>query len=202
VLHTGLSWGYILAGVFIAALLVMWVTMATSSPTATYGIPLPVVSRSAFGIIGSKLYSLVFLALAVPWSAWVLNVAAKGVYVGLIVLLPQGWEDFNPVRDTSFIQANFITLVVLFFLFLLQLLFFLPGDQVGVLRGVAPSSAGFVISYYISLIVWAYQRPGLGDCIKVSYVITLINWWMAPTYAFDAYFDGLYCLLSRWMYRF
>ena len=159
-LSLGLTWTYCLVAAFVAALLSALVAAATIHPSSKYGVPVCVAARAAFGVWGSKVFSLLFLALALPWTAWLLMVAAEGLSVGIARFRPAtaSWAPIPPDLLPGG-YSNLLSVLCLAVAAVVLWTWYMLG-KVHSVRRLAPTCTTTVLAFYIGMAIWGCRLVG------------------------------------------
>lgn len=159
--HLGLTWKWSVLASFLSALLAAGLAALTMHAPSKYGIPFCVSARTSFGIFGAKIFSLLHLGLAFPWTAWLLSIATEGLREGITRFRPSV-ATWNPLPP-SFLppgQSSLLSLLCLASSFLLLVSLHAFG-KIQALRSLAPVLSTLLLAFYVGLGIWAYRLLGL-----------------------------------------
>jgi NCS1 family nucleobase:cation symporter-1 len=156
----GMSWGQALFTILLGNLIVLVPILLNSHPGTKYGIPFPVLARSAYGTMGSNIPALMRALVACGWfgiQSWIGGHALDAFFRTLI----PGWHSLlgGPVG------GYFVTEWVSFLAFWgINILIIYRGMDL--LRKVENWAAPFVLIMTALLLWWAISRAhGLGPIL-------------------------------------
>jgi NCS1 family nucleobase:cation symporter-1 len=157
----GMSWGQALLTILIGNLIVLVPILLNSHPGTKYGIPFPVLARSAYGTKGSNVPALMRALIACGWfgiQAWI---GGQAVYK-LIGSFYGGW----PTALGGAVFGHTPTEWISFLLFWgLNILIIYRG--MNLLRAVENWAAPFVLVMTGVLVFWAVSKAhGLGPILS------------------------------------
>ena len=126
--------------------------------------------RSSFGFYGSKLFSLTYLVLALPWGAMLLTVATEGIVVGLIQLRPS-LANFDPLPSGALpSRLTFLGLCTLLGVGGVMLAcFVLPRNHGAAVRRTAGLASSLSLMIMVGLTIWAYYDSGFLPSLQVQW---------------------------------
>lgn len=182
----GLTWPWCLVASFLSALLAAVLASLTCHAPSKYGVPLTVAARASFGVFGSKIFSLLHLAIALPWAAWLLCISSEGLRVGITRFRPS-LADWAPLRS-SLLPAGYPSLLSLLCLVataLLLLVLHIFG-KVHALRSLASTVSTTLLSLYLGLAIWATRLVGFQSAL-VAYNTKLLPATLPPSSPLSLY---------------
>lgn len=150
----GMAWWQAILTVLLGNVIVLIPMMMIGHAGAKYGVPFPVLLRSAFGTKGAKIPAVARGLVACGWFGIQTWVGGSAIYVILNSLSDNGFQG-SPLP----ILGIDITQTLCFFAFWgLHLIFIRFGTES--IRWLESYAAPFLILMGLALLYWAYDRAG------------------------------------------
>ncbi|KAG6500890.1 purine-uracil permease NCS1-like [Zingiber officinale] len=184
----GMAWWQGVATVALANLILLFPLVLTAIPGTRYGIPFPVLARSAFGVRGAHVPTLLRALVGCGWygiETWIggqaifllLPAALKTSTAASSSLIP--WLGTSPIEFSCFILF-----------WIAQLGFVLRGME-GI-RELEKYSAPILICLSSALLCWAYTKAGgFGRMLSIPSRLSASQFWAV-------FFPSLTANISFW----
>lgn len=182
----GMAWWQGIATVVAANIILLIPLMLTGHPGTRYGISFPVLARSAFGIRGAHVPTLLRALVGCGWYGIESWIGGEAVFLLLPASLKKSnWASYLPWLGTSPLEfACFI------FFWLAQLTIIWKGMD-GI-RDLEKYSAPILIVLTSSLLCWAYIKAGgFGHMLSLSSRLSNSEFW-------SLFFPSLTANISFW----
>jgi NCS1 family nucleobase:cation symporter-1 len=142
----GMNWKQAIFTVFLGNVLVLIPMLLNAHAGARYGIPFPVLARSAFGVLGSNVAAILRALVACGWFGIQTWIGGEAINAMIVALAP-GWKNFALGVPICF-----------GFFWLLNVLVILRGIKtIRFLQGI---SAPFLLVIGLALLLWARTHAG------------------------------------------
>ncbi len=142
----GMSWSQALFTIFLGNMIVLVPMILNAHAGAKYGIPFPVLARSAFGVLGANIPSVARGLVACGWFGIQTWIGGQAIHTILLSL----WSGWRGVPGGVWIC---------FFVFwAMNIYIVLRGSES--IKFLEDWGAPFLILVSIALLVWAYVRAG------------------------------------------
>lgn len=142
----GMSWSQALFTIFLGNLIVLAPMILNAHPGAKYGIPFPVLARSAFGVLGANIPSVARALVACGWFGIQTWIGGQAIHT-ILLSLWGGWKDIPGGVWICF-----------FAFWAMNIYIVLRGSDS--IKFLEDWGAPFLILVSIALLVWAYSRAG------------------------------------------
>src|ERR1700728_499130 len=142
----GMSWKQAILTVFLGNVLVLIPMLLNAHAGAEYGIPFPIVARSAFGVLGANVPALLRALVACGWFGIQTWIGGEAIYAMVVAL------------DPALKTAVWGVPVCFGVFWLLNLIVIVRGIQtIRFLQGV---TAPFLLLIGLALLLWARAKAG------------------------------------------
>src|ERR1700692_3383619 len=142
----GMNWKQAVFTVFLGNTIVLVPMLLNSHPGARYGVPLPVLARASFGVLGANVAAVLRALVACGWFGIQTWIGGEAISTLLATLAP-GWENFAHATAVCFLLFWLINLAVI-----------LMGiEYIRILQGI---SAPVLLAVGLLLLGSAYHSAG------------------------------------------
>lgn len=142
----GMSWKQAIFTIFLGNVIVLVPMLLNSHAGARYGIPFPVLARSAFGVLGANIPSVARALVACGWFGIQTWIGGHAIHTILLALWP-GWKGVPGGVWICFMAFWAMNLYVV-----------IRGTES--IRRLEDWGAPFLLGVSGALMVWAYLRAG------------------------------------------
>lgn len=157
----GMSWKEAVVTVLLGNVVVLLPMVLNGHPGTKYGVPFPVLARSAFGIKGAHIPSLLRALVACGWFGIQTWVGGEAIYELFGAFLGRPIE-FAPL---PFLGINIAELACFLAFWAIQIAIIYKGVET--IRVLETWAAPFLIVMGLALLVWAYVKAGgFGDMLS------------------------------------
>ncbi len=150
----GMNWWQAIGTVMLGNLIVLVPMVLNGHPGTKYGVPFPVLARSAFGYNGAHLPSLIRAAIACGWFGIQTWVGGAAIYQLLTVLTGAAFGG----GDLPVLGINAVELVCFLGFWLLQVAILYRGVES--IRLLEKLAAPFLLLAGLALLAWAVVTAG------------------------------------------
>ena len=183
----GMSWWQGVSTVFIANVILLVPLILTGIPGTKYGIPFPILARSAFGIYGAHFPSLLRALVGCGWYGIESWIGGEAIFSLLPEALRKSAISITviPLLGTSIVQFSCF---MIFWAAQLAIVF----NGIDGIRKLEKFSAPILIVLTISLLIWAYSSAGgFGNMLKLDSRLSSSQFW-------TVFFPALTANVSFW----
>lgn len=168
----GMSWWQGILTVVVGSLITLAATILTAYPGTLYGIPFPILARSAFGINGAHLATFLRSLISCGWFGIETWIGGQAFYI----ILPSSvknssfgatisWLDTSPLEVTCFLAFWAAQLAIVW-------------KGMDGIRYMEKYSCPILIVLIVSLLCWAYIRArGFGRMFSLPSRLTSSEFW-------------------------
>jgi len=142
----GMSWSQALGTIFLGNIIVLAPMILNAHAGAQYGIPFPVLARSAFGVLGANIPSVARALVACGWFGIQTWIGGQAIHT-ILLSLWSGWRDVPGGVWVCF-----------FTFWAMNIYIVLRGSDS--IKFLEDWGAPFLILISIALLTWAYLRAG------------------------------------------
>src|SRR6202051_3541868 len=142
----GMNWKQAVFTVFLGNTIVLVPMLLNSHPGARYGVPLPVLARASFGVLGANVAAVLRALVACGWFGIQTWIGGEAISTLLATLAP-AWKNFPHATAVCFLLFWLINLAVI-----------LMGIEY--IRILECISAPGLLSVGLLLLAWAYHNAG------------------------------------------
>ncbi len=142
----GMNWKQAVATVFVGNTIVLIPMLLNSHPGARYGIPVPVLARASFGVLGANFAAVLRALVACGWFGIQTWIGGEAINTLIATLFPN-WAQITHGTALCFMAFWLVNLLVI-----------LKGiEYIRFLQGI---SAPILLAVGLLLIGWAYKAAG------------------------------------------
>src|SRR5438270_3480844 len=142
----GMNWKQAVITIFVGNVIVMVPMLLNSHPGAKYGIPVPVLARASFGVLGANVAAVLRALVACGWFGIQTWIGGEAISILLATLAP-GWK-----------QVPHGTAICFLLFWLINVAVILKGiEYIRILQGI---SAPVLLGVGLLLLGWAYHAAG------------------------------------------
>ncbi|KAJ8624084.1 hypothetical protein MRB53_032614 [Persea americana] len=168
----GMSWWQGILTVIVGSLITLAATTLTAYPGTLYGIPFPILARSAFGINGAHLPTLLRSLISCGWFGIETWIGGQAFYI----ILPSSVKNSSFGATISWLDTSPLELTCFFAFWAAQLAIVWKGMD-GI-RYMEKYSCPILIVLIVSLLCWAYVRAGgFGRMFSLPSRLTNSEFW-------------------------
>ncbi|XP_058083327.1 purine-uracil permease NCS1-like [Magnolia sinica] len=183
----GMSWWQGITTIVAANAIITICLILTGHPGTRYGIPFPILSRSAFGISGAHVATLLRSLVACGWFSIESWIGGQAIFL----LLPSSLKRSSSFAHTiSWLGTSPLEFTCFIFFWLAQLAFIWKG--IAGIRSFEKYSAPILVILTLALLVWAYiNAGGFGNMLSLPSRLTPYQFW-------SIFFPCLTANISSW----
>ncbi|XP_058077236.1 purine-uracil permease NCS1-like [Magnolia sinica] len=182
----GMAWWQGIATVVTANIILLIPLILTGHPGTRYGISFPILARSAFGIRGAHVPSLLRALVGCGWFGIESWIGGEAVFL----LLPSSVKKSSLARSLPWLGTSPLEFSCFIFFWLAQMAIIWKGMD-GI-RDLEKYSAPILIILTSSLLCWAYVKAGgFGSMLSLSSRLTSSEFWAL-------FFPSLTANISFW----
>ncbi|XP_068635286.1 purine-uracil permease NCS1-like [Aristolochia californica] len=182
----GMSW---YQGIFIivfANTIILFPLTLTAHAGTRYGIPFPVLARSAFGIRGAHVPTIIRAVVACGWFSIDTWIGAEAISI----LLPSSLQQSPLNNSIPWLGTSVLNLICFLLFWLFQLVLLRKGME-GI-KDLEKYSAPVLIFLTFSLLIWAYLKAGgFGEMLSSPPRLSYSEFW-------TLFFPSLAANMSLW----
>ncbi len=189
----GFNWVVAIGTIALGQLIILIPLVLNSFPGAKYGIPMPVLLRSSFGIFGANIPALLRGVVAAGWfgiQTMIMGFALDGI---LVALSPQGYGGMSGVIGFFNLPAHVVVSFIISWVMTVVICYYSsPGKSAPGIKWLNDVSAPILLVIGIGLLWWAFIEAG-GDWGPILGQPTTASWsiWPAFLTAMVAYWAPL-----------
>ncbi|XP_031503554.1 purine-uracil permease NCS1-like [Nymphaea colorata] len=182
----GMAWWQGIATVVVANLILLFPLVLTGHPGTRYGIPFPVVARSAFGIRGAHFPTLLRALVACGWFGIETWIGGQSIFA----LLPESAKPASLSGIIPWLGTSVLEFGCFVAFWIAQMSVIWKGMD-GV-RDLEKYSAPILVLCTLLLLCWAYSKAGgFGRMLSASSSLTAPEFWRL-------FFPSLTANISFW----
>ncbi|GJU34323.1 purine-uracil permease NCS1 [Tanacetum coccineum] len=182
----GMAWWQGILTVVTANIITVIALGLTGHPGTRYGIPFPVLARSAFGIRGAHIPTLLRGLVACGWYGIETWIGGEAIFL----LLPNSIKNSSIANSISWLGTSPVEFICFLVFWFAQLIVVLKGME-GI-RKLEKYSAPILIVLTSCLLIWAYVNAGgFGNILSMSSRLSSSEFW-------SLFFPSLTANVSFW----
>lgn len=182
----GMSWWQGVA-IVVAANMITLVTLVLSGhPGTRYGIPFPVWARSAFGVSGAHIPTMLRALVACGWYGIETWIGGEAIFI----LLPKTIKDSSFSQPVSWLGTSVIEFTCFIAFWVAQLACVFYG--INGIRELENYSAPILVALTAWLFIWSYVKAGgFGSMLSLPSTLSSSQFW-------SLFFPSLTANVSSW----
>lgn len=172
----GLGGWQILLAFLVASVLLFVILTVSGLMGERTGVPFPVLSRIAFGVVGAKIPAAVRGVVAIAWFGIQTYLAAVVLRVLVVALFPSA----APLAEASFLGLSVLGWICFVCLWILQVLIVIRGMEM--IRKYEAFAGPVILVTFLALAIWVYvkaQRLGISIQWSPPDALTGIDMWVS-----------------------
>ncbi|KYC45026.1 MAG: allantoin permease [Candidatus Methanofastidiosum methylothiophilum] len=178
----GFNWIISIGTIALGQLIILIPLVLNSFPGAKYGIPMPVLLRSSFGIFGANIPALLRGVVAAGWfgiQTMIMAFALDGIFVALS---PQGYGSIAGIVGFFNLPAHLVISFFISWIITVVICYYSPpGKSAPGIKWLNDISAPILLLIGIGLLWWAFGEAG-GDWGPILGQPTTASWAIWPAF--------------------
>lgn len=178
----GFNWVISISTIALGQLIILIPLVLNSFPGAKYGIPMPVLLRSSFGIFGANIPALLRGVVAAGWFGIQTMVMASALDGILVALSPQGYGGITGVIGFFNLPAHLVISFLISWIITVIICYYSPPDKSAPgIKWLNDISAPILLLIGIGLLWWSFAEAG-GDWGPILGQPTTASWAIWPAF--------------------